>query len=76
MDHFRPHYNYPFLAKVPSFGGWLTCRWHNHLNPDIRKSPWTAEEDRIIVQAHAKYGNQWSYIAKLLDGRSVWHFFA
>jgi len=45
-------------------------RWHNHLNPDIRKSPWTAEEDRIIVQAHAKYGNQWSYIAKLLDGRT------
>jgi len=45
-------------------------RWHNHLNPDIRKSPWTEEEDRIILQAHQKYGNQWSYIAKLLDGRT------
>lgn len=45
-------------------------RWHNHLNPDIRKTPWTPEEDRIILQAHAKYGNQWSYIAKLLDGRT------
>jgi len=45
-------------------------RWHNHLNPDIRKSPWSAEEDLIILQAHAKYGNQWSYIAKLLDGRT------
>merc|ERR1711861_78868 len=45
-------------------------RWHNHLNPDIRKTPWTAEEDRIILQAHQKYGNQWSYIAKLLDGRT------
>jgi hypothetical protein len=45
-------------------------RWHNHLNPDIRKTPWTEEEDRIILQAHQKYGNQWSYIAKLLDGRT------
>merc|ERR1711871_224919 len=45
-------------------------RWHNHLNPDIRKTPWTPEEDRIILEAHRKYGNQWSYIAKLLDGRT------
>lgn len=45
-------------------------RWHNHLNPEIRKDPWTAEEDRIIMEAHAKYGNMWSYIAKLLDGRT------
>merc|ERR1711981_281699 len=43
-------------------------RWHNHLNPDIRKTPWTPEVDRIILQAHLKYGNQWSYIAKLLPG--------
>lgn len=30
-------------------------RWHNHLNPDIRKQKWTEEEDRIIIQCHSKY---------------------
>ena len=24
-------------------------RWHNQLNPDISKSPWTEAEDRIII---------------------------
>jgi len=45
-------------------------RWHNHLNPAIRKDPWTAEEDDIIRTAHAEHGNQWSCIAKLLEGRT------
>lgn len=45
-------------------------RWHNHLNPGIRKDPWTAEEDAIILRAHAEHGNQWSSIAKLLVGRT------
>lgn len=45
-------------------------RWHNHLNPAIRKDPWTLEEDEIIMRAHAEHGNQWSCIAKLLVGRT------
>jgi len=45
-------------------------RWHNHLNPGIRKDPWTPEEDAIILTAHAKHGNQWSLVAKLLVGRT------
>jgi hypothetical protein len=45
-------------------------RWHNHLNPDISKDPWTAEEDRVIIEQHRGKGNKWAEIAKILPGRT------
>ena len=33
-------------------------RWHNQLDPDIRKGPWDEEEDRIIMQLQKKLGNK------------------
>mmetsp|Transcript_38298 Transcript_38298/g.49519 ORF Transcript_38298/g.49519 Transcript_38298/m.49519 type:complete len:960 (-) Transcript_38298:297-3176(-) len=45
-------------------------RWHNHLNPDICKGPFTVEEDRSILVALEIHGSRWAEIAKRLPGRS------
>jgi hypothetical protein len=45
-------------------------RWYNHLSPEVRKDPWTDEEDKIIIDAHNKFGSKWTAISSLLKGRT------
>eukprot|EP00047_Mylnosiga_fluctuans_P003093 m.227476 g.227476 ORF g.227476 m.227476 type:complete len:537 (+) comp11591_c0_seq1:193-1803(+) len=45
-------------------------RWHNHLNPDIKKTPWTEEEDQVILSLYNSIGSKWAEMAKALPGRT------
>lgn len=44
-------------------------RWHNHLNPNIKREAWSEQEDLTLINAHQLYGNKWAEIAKFLPGR-------
>jgi hypothetical protein len=40
------------------------------LNPEMKKGPWTEEEDRILIEKVQHYKAQnWSQIAQFLEGR-------
>ena len=38
-------------------------RWHNHLNPKIKKNTWSLEEELILFISHKSQGNKWADIA-------------
>ncbi|KAF1792934.1 Leucine-rich repeat domain, L domain-like [Phytophthora cactorum] len=45
-------------------------RWHNQLNPSIKKTPWTEEENTLILAMQAQFGNCWAKITSQLPGRT------
>ncbi|OIW09373.1 hypothetical protein TanjilG_01344 [Lupinus angustifolius] len=51
---------------VQKNSGLLRCgkscrlRWVNHLRPNLKKGSFSLEEERIIVELHAKHGNKWA----------------
>ncbi|KAK3013754.1 hypothetical protein RJ639_010046 [Escallonia herrerae] len=47
----------------------LCIRWHNHLDPAIKRDAWSEDEESMLTYYHHVYGNKWADIARFLPGR-------
>ncbi|KAJ7971116.1 MYB transcription factor [Quillaja saponaria] len=45
-------------------------RWVNYLRPGLKRGQILPQEEDIIIELHALWGNKWSTIAKYLPGRT------
>ncbi|PKA66579.1 Myb-related protein 305 [Apostasia shenzhenica] len=57
-------------AGLKRTGKSCRLRWLNYLRPDVRRGNITPEEQMLIVELHARWGNRWSKIARQLPGRT------
>lgn len=45
-------------------------RWNNYMDPNLKKTPYTDEEDIHLLQLVKNYGKKWSEIRKKMVGRN------
>uniref|UniRef100_A0A453NF98 Transcription factor GAMYB n=1 Tax=Aegilops tauschii subsp. strangulata TaxID=200361 RepID=A0A453NF98_AEGTS len=75
VEHVRRHGEGSWNA-VRRETGLLRCgkscrlRWANHLRPNLKRGPFSPEEERLILRLHALIGNKWARISAHLPGRT------
>ncbi|RLM79903.1 hypothetical protein C2845_PM12G11590 [Panicum miliaceum] len=58
------------LTGLKRSGKSCRLRWVNYLRPDLKRSKITPQEESVILELHALWGNRWSTIARSLPGRT------
>merc|ERR1712157_338830 len=51
-------------------------RWRHHLDPSLRRGPWTEQEDKLLLKIHEEYQDahrKWTKISSKITGRSPEH---
>ncbi|CAL9048404.1 unnamed protein product [Musa banksii] len=71
VEQFGPH-NWNSIAEKLQGRSGKSCRlrWFNQLDPRINRSPFTAEEEEMLLAAQQVHGNKWALIAQLFPGRT------
>ncbi|EAY17668.1 Myb-like DNA-binding domain containing protein [Trichomonas vaginalis G3] len=46
-------------------------RWCNYLDPTLNNTPFTADEDALLLDLYVEYGAKWCKIAQHFNGRST-----
>lgn len=65
------HINYYFHNnQAVRIGRHCREKWHNYLNPELKKGEWTAQEDHLLLTLQLAHGKRWSKIAKHVSGRT------
>lgn len=61
----------PIFSAAAATRPHTRCSWYNHLDPAIKRGPWTEEEDQQIIELQHNLGNKWAEIAIQIVGRCV-----
>ncbi|WOL14196.1 hypothetical protein Cni_G22976 [Canna indica] len=71
VARFGPH-NWNAIAEKLHGRSGKSCRlrWFNQLDPRINRSPFTEEEEELLLASHRVHGNRWAVIARLFPGRT------
>lgn len=64
--------NWKLISKCMGNKTQRQCRerYRNYVNPDINKSPWTVEEEELLLKKHEELGSKWSQLKKYFYKRT------